>query len=461
MPTLDPVVTRWRPRLSRSGPRYLALVDAIAEGLATGVLQRGDRLPTQRDLASTLRLNLATVTRAIAEAERRGLVNAQQGRGTFVAEAMRPLPGEVLDLTLNLPPEPSGSPLPRRLVETTTRLLQGDGARALLRYPELGGSRSDRAAGARWVAARGFSVTPDQIVLADGADHALLLGLMALAPRGRRVLTEELCYPGFRTMSAMLGLPITGLAVDDDGLRPDALERAAADGPAILALTPTLHNPTTRTMPESRRREIAEIARRHHLVILEDDVYGFLPLDAPQPFAVLAAERTAYVTSFSKSFAPGLRIGYLAAPAADLAEQITNAAHATTCTPASLAAAVASRWIDDGVAADALAATRAELVRRDALASRMLPRDVRGHGTLSPHRWLELPAGWRGAEFVERARQHGVAVRGSDAFSIDTDPPEAVRFSISAAYDDATLERALLILAKTLREPHGIRPAVV
>jgi DNA-binding transcriptional MocR family regulator len=461
MPTLDPPVTRWRPRLARSGPRYLALVDAIAEGLATGSLQRGDRLPTQRDLAQVLHLNLATVTRGIAEAERRGLVNAQQGRGTFVAEAPRPLPGAVLDLTLNLPPDPDASPLPRRLIETTSRLLQGDGARALLRYPELGGSRHDRAAGARWVARRGIDVTADKLVLADGADHALLLGLMALAPRAGRVLAESLCYPGIRTMSAMLGLSIRGLPIDEDGLRPDALERAAADGPAILALTPTLHNPTTRTMSEARRREIAEIARRHQLLILEDDVYGFLPQDAPPPFAILAAERTAYVTSFSKSFAPGLRIGYLAAPARDLAEQITNAAHATTCTPASLAAAVASRWIDEGVAADALSATRVELIRRDALAARMLPHGVIGHGTLAPHRWLELPAGWRGAEFVERARQHGVAVRGSDAFTIDTDPPEAVRFSISAPHDDATLERALLILAKTLREPHSIRPAVV
>lgn len=461
MPKLDPPVSSWKPRLDPAGPRYLALVDAIAEGMATGVLQRGDRLPTQRDLARSLSLNLATVTRAIAEAERRGLVHSRQGRATFVAEPLEPRPGELIDLAINLPPEPTGADLPRMLVEATSRVLSGDGARAMLRYPELGGSAADRAAGARWLHRRGVDVDASRVVVTDGADHAILLGLMALGRHRRRVLVESLSYPGLRTMCTMLGLTAHGLAIDDDGLRPDALERAAREGPAIVAITPTLHNPTTRTMSTARRRELVAVARRHDLVILEDDVYGVLPTAAPEPFATIAPERTAYLTSFSKSFAAGLRVGYLAAPAWELAEPISAAAHATTCTPASLAAAVATRWIDGGIADAALEASRRELTSRDALASRLLPDGVLGHGTLSPHRWLTLPAGWRRADFVERARRHGVAVRGSDAFAIDSEPPEAVRFSIASPRTEAVLEQALLVLARTLRESHGIRPAVM
>jgi DNA-binding transcriptional MocR family regulator len=251
------------------------------------------------------------------------------------------------------------------------------------------------------------------------------------------------------------------LPTDEDGLTPEGLDAAARQGPAILALTPTLHNPTTHVMSTRRRQELVEVARRHDLAILEDDVYGFLPTDAPVTMAALAPERTAYLTSFSKSFAAGLRVGYLAAPAWALAEPVAQAARATTCTPASLAAAVATRWIDGGVADAALAAARHELGRRDVLATRLLPDGVLGHGTLSPHRWLPLPAGWRRAEFVERARLHGVAVRPSDAFAVTLDPPEAVRFSIASPRTEAMLEQALLVLARTLREPHGIRPAVM
>jgi DNA-binding transcriptional MocR family regulator len=460
MPRLDPPTSAWHPTLETEGPRYLALVDAIAEGMATGALQRGDRLPPQRDLARALRLNLATVTRAIAEAERRGLVHSRQGRATFVADPPDPRPGELLDLALNLPPEPIGADLPRLLVEATNKVLSGDGARAMLRYPDLGGSVADRAAGARWLGRRGIAVDGGRVVVTDGADHAILLGLMALGRARRHVLVESLSYPGLRTMCAMLGLSVRGLATDHDGLLPEALDEHARREPAILALTPTLHNPTARTMSPRRREALVRIARRHDVLILEDDVYGFLPEDAPPPFAVLAPERTAYLTSFSKSFAAGLRVGYLAAPAAALAEPISQAAHATTCTPASLAAAVATRWIDGGVAEAALEASRRSLRARDALAARLLPDAVQGHGTLSPHRWLELPSGWRRAEFVERARRHGVVVRESDAFAVDREPPEAVRFSISSPRTEALLEQALLILARTLRESHGIRPAV-
>ncbi len=461
MPPLPNIVTRWKPRLEGDGPRYLALVDAIAEGVATGTLHRGERLPTQRRLASLLALNVATVTRAIAEAERRGLVHAQQGRGTFISDDPRVLQSSSIDLTLNLPPEPAGSPLPRLFQEATAALLRGGGAEQLLRYPELGGGSVDRAAGARWLARRGLELDADRVVLADGADHALLVALMALGRGQGRLLVETLSYPGVRTMATMLGIPVQGVATDEDGMLPDALEREARRGPALVALTPTFHNPTTHTMSHQRREALSDVVVRHDLLLLEDDVYGFHPAEAPPPLAFYAPEHTAYVTSFSKSFAPGLRLGYLAAVGRSLAERLGAAARATTSTPAGLLAAVASRWIDGGEAEAALAAARRELAVRDELCRRLLPDGVRGHGTTCPHRWLELPGGWGRHEFVERAIQHGVQVRSSDPFAVGIEPPEAIRFSISAPRDIATFECSLLTLARTLREPHGFRRAVV
>jgi DNA-binding transcriptional MocR family regulator len=461
MSRLPKPVSRWKPTIAVRGPRYLAVVDAIAEGVANGQLYRGDRLPTMRQLAGMMELNLATVSRGIAEAERRGLVRAQQGRGTFIADDPATVTDDLLDLTLNIPPEPPGSPLARSLRETTARVLAGDGGMRMLRYPDLGGSAADRSAGARWLTRRGIQVAPGQVVMTDGADHAILLALMALAPRGGRVLVEDLTYPGIVSMAALLRLEVAGVPRDDDGMVPDRLERELRSGPGLLFLTPTLHNPTTATMSIARREAIVALCRRYDAHIIEDDVYGYFPVEAPAPFAVLAPERTAYLTSFSKCFAPGLRIGYLAAASAALADRLGATARATTCTPAAIAAAVASRWIDDGIADEALASTRAELARRDELCSRILPDDLQGQAAQSPHRWLNLPAGWHRAEFIERARLHGVMLRGSDPFTVDRPPPEAVRFSISAPADLAALERGLLVLARTLREQHGPRRAVV
>lgn len=406
-------------------------------------------------------LHLATITRAMAAAEQRGLVTSRQGQATFVSGAANDVSPGKLDLTLNLPPEPADGMLPRKLAETTARLLKGDGAHRMLRYPVLGGAEVDRRAGARWIAGRGVEVDAGGVVLADGADHAVLLALMALGPGRERVLSESLAYPGLRTMTALLGIPLEGLPTDGDGLLPDAFAEAASRGPAVLALTPTLHNPTTRTMPTSRRREVVAVARQHGVVIIEDDVYGALPESSPPPFAALAPECTAYLTSFSKSFAPGLRVGYLASSDAMIAERLGVAARAMTCTPPTLTARVASRWVEDGTALDALAAARVELRERDTICSKVLTSGVKGHGTMSPHRWLELEPGWRRAEFVERADRMGVQVRASDAFAVTNDPPEAVRFSISAPPDIIALEQSLLILARALREPRGVRRAVV
>ena len=107
-----------------------------------------------------------------------------------------------------------------------------------------------------------------------------------------------------------LGLRLHGLALDEEGVRPEALEEAARGGRARLVfLNPTAHNPTTATMSQGRREAIVAIARRHELILIEDDVYGQLPEDRPPPLAVLAPERTVHISSASKSVAPGLRLG--------------------------------------------------------------------------------------------------------------------------------------------------------
>ena len=135
------------------------------------------------------------------------------------------------------------------------------------------------------------------------------------------MLTEALTFPGIKAAAAQLGVRLVGVAMDDDGVRPDALDEACRKHkPKAVYLVPTLHNPTTATMGPARRKAVADIIRKRDTILIEDDVYG--PLEPPaSPIANLIPERTYLAASSPKCIAPALRVAYLlapdAAPAAD------------------------------------------------------------------------------------------------------------------------------------------------
>ena len=140
--------------------------------------------------------------------------------------------------------------------------------------------------------------------------------LAAIARPGDLILTEEVTYAGIKSLASLLHLQLRGLPLDRHGLIPEAFEAACRSGtPRALFCMTNLQNPTGHTMPLARRREIAAIAVAHDVALVEDDVNGFLPADPLPPLAELAPAQTYYVTGTSKSLAPGLRIGYVVAPA--------------------------------------------------------------------------------------------------------------------------------------------------
>jgi hypothetical protein len=150
------------------------------------------------------------------------------------------------------------------------------------------------------------------------------------------------------------------------------LPRNARHRPALLCCTPNLHNPTTATIPLERREAIAAIARDHDVVIVEDDAYGKLAGNGLAPLAALAPERTYHIASLSKSLAPALRVAYVACPDARSAARLTGAIRATTSMASPLGAAIATRWIETGLADQTLAAIRTEAEARRAIALRLL-----------------------------------------------------------------------------------------
>jgi DNA-binding transcriptional MocR family regulator len=457
----------WTPRLPADTQLlYVAIADALADDTESGRLSAGTRLPTHRALAATLGVDVTTVSRAYAEARRRGLVVGHVGRGTYVrgarSTATATAPAPLVDLTVNLPPEPSDT-CDAAMRRSLADLARSPRMAALLAYAAVGGNTEHREAGVTWCATRGVPASVDRVLVFAGAQQALTSILSAHCEPGDVVLTEALTYPGFLAAARLLRLRVVGVATDRDGLVPDALAHTCrTNRPKLLLATPTLQNPTASVMPVSRRRRIATILRERGVGLVEDDTYAPLVPDAPRPLATLIPELAYFVSSLSKAVTPALRTAFVVAPSSSLAARLTPHLQATGWLAAPLMTEIASRWITDGVIATVVAERRAEAGARQAIVRDQLglPRTAGSPHAL--HHWLELPRQWeRASDFVDALRRRGVLVTSGDAFAVDAaQPSRAVRVSLGAAANRLALSRALETVAAVLGEqPEPARPA--
>ena len=451
----------WVPQIEGAdGPIYLAIADAIGTAVTAGTLRAGDRLPTHRALADSLKVDLTTITRAYTEAQKRGLLQARVGRGTFVraepstAPVRAHPPDGPIDLGMNLPPIPTNPPLPVLLQQGLPRLLAETDPSLLLTYRTGCGSADERAAGATWLRPTLGEVDPERILVCPGAQPALFSVLGLVAASGDVVLTDALTYPGIRGAASQLGIRLAGVRGDADGMLPDALEEACHTlRPKALYCLPTIQNPTATTIPLERRHAIADVARRHGLRILEDDAYGLLP-SAPVPaLATLAPDITFHVATVSKTLSPALRVAWIVTPDARQATRLCATLRRSVLMASPLLSGLLANWVHDGTAAAILGAVRRESASRQRLARDLLPAGSFDAHPEGLHLWLRLPPRWDRRDLVAHLRQQGrLAVVPSDAFAVDSDAtlPDAVRVSLGAAADRTALRGALETLAGAL-----------
>ncbi|HXE80723.1 MAG TPA: PLP-dependent aminotransferase family protein [Vicinamibacterales bacterium] len=447
----------WTPTIRREGkPLYLAIADALAADVAAGRLASGQRLPPQRELADRLGVTLTTVTRAYTEAARRGLIEGAVGRGTFVRAGLTDegaTDEEVIDLGLNtVPPHAHAVALANRLAvpgRLADRLLA-------LEYPPPAGLPAHAEAGRRWFEQRGWDSAGHAVLVTAGAQHAITVALMALLPRGGDVLAEEVTYAGLKDLAGRLGVTVHPVAMDEGGMRADDLDAVCRrSGARVLYLMPALQNPTGLTMAADRQAEIASVAERRDLTVIEDDTYGFVAPAAPL-LASRIAGRTLVITSLSKSVAGGLRVGFIAAPP-PWRDALLSAIWNTVVTASPVTAAIAAALIADGTAATVAAWKREELAARQAIARRVLGRVPASTSPASPHVWLQLDRPWKGDVFAARARSRGVVVTPASAFSVrEGASPRAVRAALGVPRTRERLTEALKRLADLQREgPEG------
>jgi 2-aminoadipate transaminase len=301
------------------------------------------------------------------------------------------------------------------LADCARAAIEGDGSR-VLSYGPASGYQPLR----EWIAAR-HGVEPERVLVTNGS----LQGIVFLAERfaGGRAIVESPSYDRPLKILAGRDVEITAVPMDDDGLDLDALEQALERGrqPSFLYTIPTFQNPSGRTLAVERRRRLVELARERDLLVLEDDPYGLVRFEGEAPptlFELDGGERVAYSSSFSKTIAPGLRVGYFILPQS-LEEELEAIAVSTYITPVLLGQASVHEFLRRGLLEPNLERVRMLLgTRRDAMLEALeheftTARWSRPEGGYFV--WLELAANLDAAELLERAAAAGVTfVKGAD-----------------------------------------------
>ena len=453
--------TRWATQLQQQTqrPAYLRIADFIAEGIATGELPSRYRLPPLRELAETLGLNYTTVTRGYAEARRRGLIDSRPGLGSYIrskASSSASLPASSYEMTMNAPVEPANSLIEDALRAGAVNLFNQTDMLSLMRYQDFGGTAEDKAAAMQWIG-RKLKVKNDAEVLVCPGIHSALVGIMTLFKRRKgAVCVSNLVYPGIKAIASYLGVKLQAVRCDEHGPDPLAFEGLCRSGEiGALYINPTLHNPTTLTIPDFRRRELADICRRFNISVIEDDAYAALTDNHIATFAERVPELTWYITGMSKCFGPGLRIAFLKGPDKQATQLLASVLRALTVMSSPVTNALARQWINDGTAERMLMAIKQEAKIRQEMAALYLSGYDYQADNNGYHLWLPLPKmiNSNSSDVAAKLREKGISAVSGVAFCTDNNPVEALRLCLGGSQSRQQCEDSLKILSEMLTDP--------
>lgn len=430
---------------------YRKIADVLAAQISDGRLRAGDRLPPQRLFARQHGIAGSTAARVYGELIRRGLAVGEVGRGTFIRAGRPPAepalaePSDALvDLELNFSVLPEQ---PALVAASLGGLLRPDVLESALRPVGAVGTAPAREAAARLLARAGWAPDPGHVLFAGNGRQAIAASVAALVRPGERLGVEALTYPVVKGIAGRLGVTLVPLAMDENGVTPEAIR---SSGPLrAVYLQPTLHNPLGGTMPARRRAELADLLHKLDLYAVEDAIYAFLREDLP-PLADLAPEHVVVVDSLSKRLAPGLTTGFAVTPPL-LTGRIASALRSGGWSAARFVLEAATRLLTDGTAETVQRAKCQDAAARQALMRKRLAGFAVEADPHAYHCWWRLPEPWRAETFVAAAARRGIAVTPAAAFTVGTGhAPHAVRLALASPTME-TLSSALGTLAALAR----------
>ncbi|HDY6991800.1 TPA: PLP-dependent aminotransferase family protein [Klebsiella pneumoniae] len=429
--------------------RYKAVVDRYAQAIRSGQLPAGSRLPTHRTLAAGERISLATATRVYRELEEMGLVSGETGRGTFVRDLSLP-PGhgvdqqvvaaDVVDLNFNYPSLPEQGDALR---EALRQLAMAGDIDSHLRYQPHAGRLAEREIIARHLTCQHFAPDAENVLIVNGAQHGLAVTVMGLLRPGDVVAVDALTYSGFKALAALYHLELAAIPFRPEGPDLQALHTLCQQRRVRAVYTmPTLHNPLGWVLNTGQRQALADLARQHDLLIIEDAAYARLVSRPPPPVISYAPERTVYVTGFSKNIATGLRVGVVISPPRYRPE-IERAIRATTWNTPTLISSLICAWIEDGTVARFETQKRQDARQRQQVAREVLcGLPVVSHPD-SYFVWLPLGEESRADRLANALMERRISVSTAEPFCVSATIPQALRIALGSVPFDS-LRPALL-----------------
>jgi DNA-binding transcriptional MocR family regulator len=424
-------MTNWLPDVSAgSGPLYMRLADRIETDIAKGILLPGVKLPPQRDLAYDIGVTIGTIGRAYALVRERGLVSGEVGRGTFVLGRDTEPDNSNEPASLGIAGTRAPNAVPGKLVmDSTSAPDVGQGevigritSEIAKEYPDkiIDYTRTWpadwREAGARWLATDGWKPDPQSVVPTVGVHASAMAVIAAMTAPGDKIAFEQLTYSSISRSASLIGRRSVVVNVDEHGPVPEDFDRLCAQQhPKLAFFIPSLHNPTLTITPVDRRREIAEIARKHNVWLIEDSIYGALLDQPPTPISAFLPERTFHISGLSKTVSAGVRAGWVSCPA-NLAPRIQVAHKMITGGLPFMLAELSSRMVLSGAADTIRQASRVEIEAREAMARQAFAGlDFVSHKR-APFLWMKLPDPWLSGTFKQAAASEGVLVDDEDEY---------------------------------------------
>lgn len=467
-------------------PLYRQIAEQIKRAIVNGHLPAGTQLPTVRRLAAEVGVTRLTVQNAYAELQSDGWIDSTVGRGTFVSAQAVVEPrwsaasgaatpaaviGDILQMGrgAGILSFASASPDPQLFPEAefwAALESQRQKLSEAISYGPAQGDTSLRMELAAHLAERGLSVTPDDLLVVAGVSQGVMLAAQALTQPGDSILIEQPTYVGFLHQLRILGLQPIAVPVGEEGPQLDVVEQMARTHRIRCFYTiPSFQNPTGSCMPPSHRLQLLELSERYGFYIIEDDLYGWLAYDAEPPLPLKAldtADRVIHVSSFSKTLAPGLRLGVMAPPPALRDHLISLRIAADLGSPLLLQRALAAFLHRGEFRRHLRRVLPVYRERRDALLAALaqaMPPGVhwtRPHGGLCC--WVTLPRPVGVGEIPRLALREGWAVTPGSVFWTTSDGERNLRLCFGGL-TAGQIRRGVEVIAEIIRQQLAITPA--
>lgn len=456
--SFDNYVLTWKPNKNEIGtPIYRSLASLMETDIKSGKLLANTKLPPQRELADYLDLNHSTITKAYKICERKGLIHAVIGNGTFVSPNANSASSIVnqddtarADMGMVLPFFKHN----RLIKDITKEVLKKPLSEKLFEYSNPLGSRSQRMVGAGWVSQFGVDCSADNIIIAAGAQNALAIVLSALFSPGDKIATDPYTYPNLIALASMLHIQLVSVKSDRQGMLPNELDNLCAieNIQGIYVMT-SLNNPTATAPSEQRIKDLADVIKKHQLLVVEDDAFAFLRQEKATPFCALLPEQTVYISSLSKSVCAGIRVAYLCFPQKYFIKLEEGCFNINIKAP-SLNAEVMTEIIRTGVAKKLVQEKRKMAISRNRLYSKVFPSAP--CELESYYQWLQLPEGCSGKSFEQLMVEKKIKVFGAERFSVgENTKSNAIRVATCSPATEEQLEFGLLEIKKVLGKNSG------